>query len=250
MITGDPIFVELIKRLKEEKPENYHYREINLYNEGQDANEQEILGVGNILEILDFPEYCEIYIRFNESTNQPIRLTKGVFLFTFFRFFLTYKHTNILDAYNNPYLLKILIGKDLISIQYPTSVEKSFLTLVEGQTFDIDLLFPPGQLFYVLPGEFASQKPFPNSFDIRKYNQIRGIVGNQATTGINYFYIRQYFLYENIYQIADEVKIELPNSYTPIPFFVDLVAPYLQFCVERSSIHSLVVYLYAKAWCL
>ncbi|MBA7544395.1 hypothetical protein ES705_36751 [subsurface metagenome] len=36
-IIRDPVFLEMIKRLKEAKPQNYHYKEVNLYNDGKDA---------------------------------------------------------------------------------------------------------------------------------------------------------------------------------------------------------------------
>ena len=243
----DPIFLELIKKLREAKPQNYRYREVDLYNDGKDAYQQEIITTGNMLQIFSFTGGTEVYICFNEMENPIIKLEPGIILFTFYRFFLTYKHTKKLDAYNNRYLLRMLIGKDLISIQYPTPIEKNSLTLVEGQTFEI----PYSEMSYILPCEFASQKPFSNSFDIRKYNQLRGIVGNQTIIdGENYFCIRQYFLYDNIYQIGDETKIELPDSFAPTPFFVDIIAPYLQFYVTKTTQHELVLYLYAKAWCL
>lgn len=240
----EELFLREVEYLRGKQPRNYVVKEINLYNQGKDAVDQEITIIGNVLQVLDFPDFREIYIKFNQTSNEAIRLRKGIFALTFFCFFLTYNHTNQTDKYNKPYLLKILVGRDIVCIQYPSIIEKSYFTLSEGETFDIDLALPPLTLFGSLPCEFALSG---NYFDIRKYSQIKGIVANQATSGVNYFYIRQYFLYYTVTQIIYDTKILLPLSYNPIPFIVDIIAPFLQFCIERDTAHSLVIYLYAKA---
>jgi hypothetical protein len=247
MRLSDPVFLEAIRRLQEDNPNNYEAREIDLYNGGKDAINQQVAIIGNVLQVLDFPEYCEIFIRFNEITNSLIRLKKGIFLFTFYRLFLSYKHTDELDSDSQLILLKFLIGKDIISVEYPTPIEKASLEFVPAEYF----LIPKGAGRYLVPCKHAFQYPEPSTFHVGKYTQVRGIVCSESSIVVpTYLYVYQYFMRDVAIYVNYETKIVLPGYYNPVPFIIDLVAPNLQFWVDRDASVNWGLHLYAKAWCL
>lgn len=246
MIT-DPLFLKEIANLKKLKPSNYTLRELNLYNSGKDAIQQEIRFIGNVIQVLSLPKTTDIYIQFNEISNALIKLEEGILLFTFYRLFLTYKHTLELDSNNEPYLLKLLVGKDFISVQYPTPVSKSFLEIVDGE----DFLILKGSGRIPLPCRRASQNPQPYTFDISNHNQIRGLVCSESTIFVPaYLYVYQFFMREQVYSQIWSDTIELPGGYTTVPFILDLVSPNLQFWVDRDSEVNWGLHLYAKLWCM
>lgn len=241
----DPIFLEMIKMLKEEKPQNYHYREVNLYNNGQDAIHQNIIVTGNVLQVLSLPTEVEVYICFNETTNPLFKLEEGVILFTFYRFFLTYKHTPQLDSNGHPYLLKFLLGKDFISVQYPTTVKKSFSEIVDSEYF----LIPKGSGRIPVPCKRASQKPDVYTFDVREYNQIKGLVCcDSSIPALTNLYVYQFFMRAQVHSQIHSDTIVLPGAYNTEVFILDLVAPNLQFWVDRDSEVDWGLHLYAKLW--
>jgi len=240
MIGNDPIFLQAIEFLKTAKPFTYDYREIDLYNDGVDASQQEIKVIGNVLQVLDFPEYYEVYIQFNEPENSFIRIKKGIYLLTFYRFFLTFRHSgDRTNIYGVPFLLKLLLGKDLIVAEYPTPVEKSSLELVPGEIFSV--LHGAGRYVLACKHVYCQATYF---FFTKNFNQIRGVVSSSATTEKK-LYIVQY--------ITDDLKWEdeviIPASKVANPFFIDLVSPKFKFEVTKDGSLDYNLYFYAKAWC-
>ena len=239
MRIADPIFLETIKRLKNKKPITYQYREIDLYNDKKDAVQQEHKVLGNVLQVLDFPEYYDISIQFNEIENSPIRLKRGIYLLDYYRFFLTFRHSgDRANIYGVPFLLKILVGKDLVLVEYPSPVEKSSLELVPGEVFSI----PAGEGRYVLACKHAyCQETY--FFFTKNFNQIRGMVKILALAEPTMLYIVQYITDDLIW----EDSILLFEGVT-IPFFIDLIGSKFKFEIDKIAI-PFDLYFYAKAWC-
>lgn len=240
MRIADPIFLETIKRLKDKKPITYQYREIDLYNEGKDASQQEHKVLGNVLQVLDFPEYFEIHAQFNEPENASIRLKRGIYLLNFYRFFLTFRHSgDRANIYGVPFLLKLLVGKDLVLVEYPSPVEKSSLELVPGELFTI--LHGAGYQTLTCKHAYCQATYY---FFTKNFNQIRGLASHN-TAGIKTLYITQ-FITEDL---KLETRVDIPVG-KAIEFFVDLCCPKFKFSVERASEVDYTLYFYAKAWCI
>ena len=239
MRIADPIFLETIKRLKNKKPITYQYREIDLYNDKKDAVQQEHKVLGNVLQVLDFPEYYEISIQFNEIENSPIRLKRGIYLLDYYRFFLTFRHSgDRANIYGVPFLLKLLVGKDLVAVEYPSPVEKSSLELVPGEIFTI----PKGVETYVLTCKHAyCQETY--FFFTKNFNQIRGVIRSTAIDE-QIFYVVQYITDDLMYKDV----LFLP-PYTAVPFFIDLIGSKFKFEAVQYPIYDYSLYFYAKAWC-
>lgn len=239
MRIADPIFLETIKRLKDKKPITYQHRQIDLYNDGKDAVQQEHKVLGNVLQVLDFPEYYEIHIQFNEIENSLIRLKRGIYLLNFYRFFLTFRHSGDKEnIYGVPFLLKLLLGKDLVAVEYPSPVEKSSLELVPGEVFTV----PAGSGRYVLACKHAyCQATY--YFFTKNFNQIRGMAKCTDVDGKD-LYVVQYITEDLIW----EDKIHLPPNET-VPFFIDLVGSKFKFEVTKHATTDYSLYFYAKAWC-
>jgi len=236
----DPIFLETIKRLKDKKPITYQYREIDLYNEGIDAVQQEHKILGNVLQVLDFPEYFEIHVQFNEIENSLVRLKRGIYLLNYYRFFLTFRNSGSkTNIYGVPFLLKLLFGKDLVAVEYPSPVEKSSLELVPGEVFAITA----GAGRYVLACKHAyCQATY--FFFTKNFNQIRGVVSCSSATEQT-LYVVQYITDDLIHE--DEITIPPGES---MPFFIDLVGSKFKFEVTKHATIDYSLNFYAKAWCM
>lgn len=235
----DPVFLQAIARLKEDKPQNYNSREINLYNDGKDALQQEIIATGNVLQVLDFPEFCNIKIQFNEPTNPAITLRKGIYLFNFYRFFLTYEHIEqITDLYGNLLLLKLLISKELISATEPVKIKKDVKEIIEGSSFTITV--GAGKQILSCPREDGSFY-----FWINGYNQLRGIA-KQTHTSEKKLYIKQ----DVVGNLFLESEVIIPPNEEPVEFFIDLVGEVIRFYVEKDSSDQFGISLYCKLWCM
>ena len=239
MRIADPIFLETIKRLKNKKPITYQYREIDLYNDKKDAVQQEHKVLGNVLQVLDFPEYYDISIQFNEIENSPIRLKRGIYLLDYYRFFLTFRHSgDRANIYGVPFLLKLLVGKDLVLVEYPSPVEKSSLELVPGEIFSV----PAGVGYYVLACKHAyCQETY--FFFTKNFNQIRGMARSSLDMETK-LCIVQYITDDLIWK--DEITL-YPDI--TVPFFIDLIGSKFKFEVFKHNIYDYSLYFYAKAWC-
>lgn len=232
--------MQAIENLRTNKPITYDYREIDLYNDGVDASQQEIKVIGNVLQVLDFPEYYEVYIQFNELENSYIRVKKGIYLLTFYRFFLTFRHSgDRANIYGQPFLLKLLLGKDLIIAEYPTPVEKSSLELVPGEIFSV--LHGAGRYLLACKHAYCQLTYF---FFTKNFNQIRGIVSSSSTTEKK-LYIVQYITDE----LLHEDEIIIPANKVAVPFFIDLISPKFKFEVTKDTVLDYNLYFYTKAWC-
>lgn len=240
-IIRDPIFLEMIKRLKEEKPQNYHYREVNLYNDGKDAFQQEIKTTGNVLQVLSLPLEVDVYIRFNEIENPIFKLQEGIILFTFYRFFLSYKHTERETYYHKPFLLKLIIGKDFILASYPASVEKVSKVLVDNESWAIPT-DPSGEVYYLMCKNSAPDY----SLQVGNFNQLRGIA-KSTSIRTKSFIIAQY---TKVSKIESEIILPICSgeSYGTHEFFVDLVGETIAFCVARDLYKDYDLSLSAKLW--
>lgn len=236
---SDPVFLATIDKLKKDKPVTYTYRAIDLYNDGVDANQKEHQIIGNCLQVLDFPEYYEILIQFNEPENAFVRLKKGIYLLDFYRFFLTFRHSgDKTNIYGMPFLLQLLIGKDLVAIEYPSPVEKSSLELVPGEIFDV----PAGAGRYVLACKHAyCQATY--FFFTKNFNQIRGLAKCTDVDGEKLYIVQS--ITEDLF-LEDEVILP-PNE--AVPFFIDLVGAKFKFEVTKCAESGYTLYFYAKAWC-
>lgn len=235
----DPIFLEMIKKLKEEKPQNYHYREVNLYNDGKDAIQQEILTVGNVLQVLSLPTEVDVYIVFNEIENPIFKLEEGIILFTFYRFFLTYKHTEKKTYYHKQFLLKLITGKNFILASYPAPVEKVSRILIDNENF----LIPTGDIDHYL---MCKNSAPDYSLQIGNFNQLRGIVKSTSIRE-KIFTIAQYTKVSKI-----ESDITIPKcqgeSYGTQEFFIDLVGETIAFYIDRDLYADYDLFLSAKLW--
>ncbi len=235
----DPVFLEMIKRLKEAKPQNYHYKEVNLYNDGKDAIQQEIITIGNVIQVLSLPTETDVYICFNEIENPLFKLQEGIILFTFYRFFLTYKHTEKETYYHKQFLLKLIIGKDFIMASYPVSVEKVSKVLIDNESWSI----PTGDVdFYLMCKNSAPDY----SLQIGNFNQLRGIAKSTSIRE-QIFTIAQYTKVSKI-----ESKVTLPicsgESYGTQEFFIDLVGETIAFYITRDLYKDYELFLSAKLW--
>jgi len=241
MRIADPIFLETIKRLKDKKPITYQYREIDLYNAGIDAIQQEHKVLGNVLQVLDFPEYFEIHVQFNEIENSLVRLKRGIYLLNYYRFFLTFRNSGSkTNIYGVPFLLKLLLGKDLVAVEYPSPVEKSSLELVPGEAFFVE----HGANRYILACKHAyCQATY--FFFTKNFNQIRGVASSDSTSQKE-LYVVQYITDDLIH----EDEIILPPNKVAVPFFIDLVGSKFKFEVRKGSLYDYNLYFYAKAWCM
>ncbi|GAI97687.1 unnamed protein product, partial [marine sediment metagenome] len=209
----DPIFLEMTKRLKTEKPQNYHYREVDLYNDGQDAFQQEIKTTGNVIQVLSLPIEADVHIQFNETENPTFKLEEGIILFTFYRFFLTYKHTS------DHFLLKLLIGKDFIMANYPADIEKHSVVIVDAEKF----IIPAGTGEHLLPCKNAWDTEV-SYFTKRKFNHVRGMVAISLGPGERKFYIHDRI---STTLIGEMSEIIIPSG-SSTTFFIDLVGK--RFC--------------------
>lgn len=241
MIARDPIFLEMIKKLKVEKPQNYRYREIDLYNDGKDAIQQETMIIGNVLQVLSLPTEVDVYIQFNETENPTFKLEEGIILFTFYRFFLTFKHTERETFYHKQFLLKYIVGKDFILASYPASVEKVSKILIDNESFSI----PSGDP--VVDWYLMCKNSAPDySLRIGNFNQLRGIVKSTSIRE-KIFTVAQYTNFSKI-----ESEVTLPKcqgeSYGTQEFFIDLVGEIIAFYVERDLYKDYELFLSAKLW--
>lgn len=240
MRIADPIFLETIKRLKDKKPITYQYREIDLYNNEKDAIQQEHKILGNVLQVLDFPEYYEIHVQFNEIENSLIRLKRGIYLLNYYRFFLTFRHSgDKTNIYGVPFLLKLLVGKDLVAVEYPSPVEKSSLELVPGEVFTV--LTGAGRYVLACKHAYCQATYF---FFTKNFNQIRGVVSSSSTSEKK-LYVVQYITDDLVWE--DEITI--PANKVSVPFFIDLVGSKFKFEVTKDGVSDYSLYFYAKAWC-
>ncbi|MBA7546246.1 hypothetical protein ES705_38631 [subsurface metagenome] len=231
-IIRDPIFLEMIKRLKIEKPQNYHYREVDLYNNGQDAVQQEIKTTGNVFQVLSLPIEADVRIQFNETENPTFKLEEGIILFTFYRFFLTYKHTG------DHFLLKLLIGKDFIAVNYPADIEKHSVVIVDAEKF----IIPVGSGEYLLPCKNAWDTE-AHYFTKRKFNHVRGIVQISLGPGERKFYVHDRF---STTLIGIMTEIMIPSG-SATSFFIDLVGKRFCFSVDQ-AVGEYNLTLYAELW--
>ena len=235
----DPIFTEMIKRLKEAKPQNYHYREIDLYNNGKDACQEEIISTGNVIQVLSLPTETDVYIQFNEPENPTFKLEEGIILFTFYRFFLTYKHTEKETYYHKKFLLRFIIGKDFIMATYPASVEKISKIFIDNESWSI----PTGDVdFYLMCKNSAPDY----SLQVGNFNQLRGIAKSTSIRE-KIFTIAQYTKVSKI-----ESEVVLPKcqgeSYGTKEFFIDLVGETIAFYITRDLYKVYDFSLSAKLW--
>ena len=235
----DPIFTEMIKRLKEAKPQNYHYREVDLYNGGKDAHQEEIVSTGNVIQVLSLPTETDVYIQFNETENPTFKLEEGIILFTFYRFFLTYKHTEKETYYHKKFLLELIIGKDFIMASYPAPVEKVSKIFIDNESWAI----PTGDIdFYLMCKNSAPDY----SLQVGNFNQLRGIVKSTSIREKK-FTIAQY---TKVSKIESEVTLPICSgeSYGTIEFFIDLVGETIAFYIERDVYKEYELSLSAKLW--
>lgn len=241
MRIADPIFLEAIKRLKEGKPTTYQDRKIDLYNNGQDAVQQEIIIIGNVLQVISLPTEIDVYIQFNEPENAKIRLIEGIYLIDFYRIFLTFKHTEKQNMFYEPYLLELIFGKDLISVQYPTPVEKTFEVLVDNEFYTV----PEGaELGGFLRLFFKRANPQDGSIRIpRGYTQLRGLITSEATTP------RKFRVYQGGKILSYYDEQELPAFPGTDTLLLDLVGEVIRFDIYQEALApSFDVNMFAILW--
>lgn len=153
----DPIFLKKIDFLKGTKPQNYQYREIDLFVD-EDVVNKEIRFQGNVLDVGKISVRAKpIYVRFNETLNDAILLEEGIYLFDFYRIFLTFRHAG------EPCSIILIASKDLIKVNYPARIQKPF-----------DLMFP-----YDLIAISGGSHVYPIKYTYG-YNQIRGFAKNDS----------------------------------------------------------------------
>jgi len=237
----DPIFLEMVKRLREQKPQNYHYREINLYNNGQDACQQEIIITGNVLQVLSLPAEVDVYIQFNEIENPILKLTEGIILFTFYRVFLTYKHTEKQNMFYESYLLKMIFGKDLISVQYPTSIKNTSHVLIDNEHYTIpEGAENPGfdRLFFKCADPTDARIRIPKG-----YTQLKALITSEATTP------RKFRVYQGGRILSYYDEVELPAFPDTYPLLLDLVGEVLQLTIWQEALApAFDVNMFAILW--
>ncbi len=241
MRTTDPVFLEMVKRLKEEKPITYQYRKIDLYNNGQDAVRQETIITGNVLNILCLPRQHDVYIQFNEPENTTIRLTEGTYLINFYRIFLTFKHTEKQNMFGEPYLLKMIFGKDLISVQYPVLVEKTFEVLVDNEYYTVpEGAENPGftRLFFKRADPSDGRIRIP-----RGYTQLRAMITSEANTP------RKFRVYQGGRILSYYDEQELPAFPGTDTLLLDLVGEVIRFDIYQEALApSFDVNMFAILW--
>jgi len=228
MRTTDPVFLEMIKRLKEGKPITYQYREIDLYNDGQDAVQQETVIAGNVLNVLCLPRQHDVYIQFNEPENAKIKLTEGTYLINFYRIFLTFKHTEKRNMFYEPYLLKLVFGKDLISVQYPALVEKTFEVFVDNEYYTVPKgAENPGfsRLFFKRTNSQDASIRIPKG-----YTQLRALITSEASTP------RKFRVYQGGRILSYYDEQELPAFPDTDTLLLDLVGEIIRFDIYQEAL--------------
>jgi len=242
---SDPIFIQAIENLKENKPRNYSLREIDLHNDDKDVVQRETIVTGNILIVLNLPKDHEVYIQFNEKTNTSILLKEGIILFNFYRFFLSFKHLVHYREHDDANYLKLLIGKDLIYVPSPTPIKQGSKVIVDDDWEEVPEGGAEGS-FYTL--KFQQSQPDGRITIPKGYNQLRGIIMSEATT-TRKFRIQQ-FSEENIVYTEFDVAPEIPDpDRNEQPFIIDLVADRVAFQIYQGAGESAFeVVIFAEAW--
>lgn len=236
--TSDPLFLQAIEKLKENKPKTYALREINLYNNGADALQQEILITGNSLQVLHLPKEHPVTIQFNEANNDAFQLKEGNYIIDFYRFFLTYEHLDY--RANDTTILKLLCGKDIIVAQQPVQVIRPVKVIVDDER-DIVPNLGTGT-FWPLnfkQTELGGVTPIPKG-----YNQIRGLVKSYHSGDPRKFRIVQLSHSINSYS-----EFDLPTFDDPQFFLIDLVTNRVSFQMWQIAGGSAFnVDLFCNAW--
>lgn len=229
-ISTDPIFLKKIKELREKQLRTYSVRAVDLWNNGKDSYQQEIATIGNILVVVKLPKGHEVFIQFNEIENSIIPLQEGIYLFDFYRFFLTFKHTT--SSYGDT-TLELLVGKDVIPVFQPTAVKQAKKIIVDSEQF---IKNAPGY------DQWLHVKAFSG---LTQYNQLRGLIAWEQTDSLaeRNFYIKQTgtgFGYQHEFVVTKYVE-------NAEPFIVDLVGDQLVFGIYMfTGEQPVTVYLYAE----
>jgi len=226
MIGIDPVFLKKIEYLKETKPQNYQYREIDLFVD-EDVVNREIKFQGNVLDVGEISVRAKpIYVRFNEAQNDGILLKEGIYLFDFYRIFLTFQHAG------EPCSVTLIASKDLIKINYPARIQKPF-----------DLIFP-----YEVIAISGGAHIYPVTYTYG-YNQIRGFAKNDSANEQKII-LSQYGYTELSGEAGGGVEHEIiipANS--EVTFIIDLIGGAISWAILNIN-GDWNCRMFAELWCI